>query len=41
MYKVSSIVSIHSISIKNVKPSFYGKHVENDYFPLLSKFEMM
>jgi hypothetical protein len=38
--KFSSVVSIQIFSVKNVNPSFNEIHVENDYFPLPSKFEM-
>jgi hypothetical protein len=38
--KFSSDVSIQIFSLKNANPSFNEIHVENDYFPLLSKFEM-
>ena len=27
--------------LKNANPSFYEIHVENDYFPLPSKFKML
>jgi hypothetical protein len=40
-YIVSSIVPIQIFCIKNVNPSFYAKHVENAYFPLPFKFELM
>jgi hypothetical protein len=39
--KFSSIVFIQIFSLKNANPSFNEIHVENDYFPLPSKFEMM
>jgi hypothetical protein len=39
--KFSSVVSIQIFSLKNANPSFYKIHVENDYFPLPSKFEML
>ena len=35
-----SIISIQIFSVKNANHSFYEIHVENDYFPLPSKFEM-
>jgi hypothetical protein len=38
--KFSSVVSIQIFSVKNTNPSFYAKCIENDYFPLPSKFEM-
>jgi hypothetical protein len=38
--KFLSVVSIQVFSLKNANPSFYEIHVENDYFPLPSKFEM-
>jgi hypothetical protein len=38
--KFSSDISIQIFSIKNANPSFYEIHVENDYFPLPSKFEI-
>jgi hypothetical protein len=38
--KFSSIVSIQIFSLKNANPSINEIHVENDYFPLPSKFEM-
>jgi hypothetical protein len=38
--KFSSIISIQIFSVKNTNPSFYEIHVENNYFPLLSKFKM-
>jgi hypothetical protein len=31
---------MHIFSMKNTNPLFYLKHVENDYFPLISKFGM-
>jgi hypothetical protein len=36
----SSVISIQIFSVKNANPSFYEIHVENNYFPLPSKFEM-
>jgi hypothetical protein len=39
--KFSSVVSIQIFSIKNANPSINEIHVENDYFPLSSKFEML
>jgi hypothetical protein len=38
--KFYSVVSVQIFSIKNSNPFFYGKYVENGYFPLLFKFEM-
>jgi hypothetical protein len=38
--KFSSIVSIQIFSLKNANPSINEIHVENNYFPLPSKFEM-
>jgi hypothetical protein len=38
--KFSSVVSIQIFSLKNVNPSINEIHVENDYFPLPSKFKM-
>jgi hypothetical protein len=38
--KFSSVVSIQIFSLKNANPSFNEIHVENDYFPLPSKFKM-
>jgi hypothetical protein len=38
--KFSSIVSIQIFSVKNANPSFYTKCIENDYFPLPSKFKI-
>jgi hypothetical protein len=38
--KFSSVVSIQIFSLKNANPSINEIHVENDYFPLPSKFEM-
>jgi hypothetical protein len=38
--KFSSIISIQIFSVKNANLSFYARRVENDYFPLPSKFEM-
>jgi hypothetical protein len=38
--RFSSIVSIQIFSLKNANSSFNEIHVENDYFPLPSKFEM-
>jgi hypothetical protein len=39
--KFSSVVSIQIFSLKNANPSINKIHVENDYFPLPSKFEML
>jgi hypothetical protein len=39
--KFSSIGSIQIFSVKNANPSINEIYVENDYFPLSSKFEMM
>jgi hypothetical protein len=38
--KFFSIVSVQIFSIKNANPYFYVNYVENNYFPLLSMFEM-
>jgi hypothetical protein len=38
--KFSSVVSIQNFGLKNANPSFNEIHVENDYFPLPSKFKM-
>jgi hypothetical protein len=38
--KFSSVVSIQIFSLKNANPSINEIHVENDYFPLPSKFEI-
>jgi hypothetical protein len=38
--KFSSVVSIQIFSLKNANPSINEIHVENNYFPLPSKFEM-
>jgi hypothetical protein len=38
--KFSSVISIQIFSLKNANPSINEIHVENDYFPLPSKFEM-
>jgi hypothetical protein len=38
--KLFSVVSIQIFRVKNANPSFYAKHVENNYFPLPSKFKM-
>jgi hypothetical protein len=38
--KFSSIVSIQILNLKNENPSIDEIHVENDYFPLPSKFKM-
>jgi hypothetical protein len=37
----SSVVSIQTFSVKNANPFFYAKYIENGYFPLPSKFEMV
>jgi hypothetical protein len=37
--KFSSVISIQIFSLKNANPSFNKIHVENDYFPLPSKFK--
>jgi hypothetical protein len=39
--KFSSVISIQIFSLKNANPSFNKIHVENDYFPLPSKFKMV
>jgi hypothetical protein len=39
--KFSSVVSISTFSIKNANQFFYKKNIKNDYFPMLSKFEML
>jgi hypothetical protein len=39
--KFSSVVSIEIFRVKNANPYFYAKRIENGYFPLPSKFEMM
>jgi hypothetical protein len=38
--KFSSVVSIQIFSLNNANPSINEIHVENDFFSLLSKFEM-
>jgi hypothetical protein len=38
--KFSSVVTIQIFSLKNANTSINEIHVENDYFPLPSKFEM-
>jgi hypothetical protein len=39
--KFSSVVSIQIFSLKNANPSVNEIHMENDYFPLPSKFKML
>jgi hypothetical protein len=39
--KFSNIVSIQIFRLKNANPSIDEIYVENDYFPLPSKFEMV
>jgi hypothetical protein len=39
--KFSSVVSIQIFSLKNANPFINEIHVENDYFPLPSKFKVL
>jgi hypothetical protein len=39
--KFSSVISIQIFSLKNANPSINEIYVENNYFPLPSKFEMI
>jgi hypothetical protein len=38
--KFSSVISVQIFSLKNANPSINKIHVEKDYLPLPSKFEM-